>query len=105
MKVFTDPVCLTHDPPYEILSGKPVPYLESPRRVLRIKQILLDRGGFDFTDTVDGSIEPLPFISRVHRAEYVRYLESAYDSWVEDGGDKVQNIAELTRQYIDSLSC
>lgn len=90
MRVYSDPVCLSHNPQHEILSGKPVPYLESPTRISKIKDVLRRRGTFEIMDHADPDINALRFILSVHGRDYVQYLETAYDRWVEDGGDKVQ---------------
>lgn len=41
MQVVYSDDCLLHNPPHEILSGKQVPYLESPARYLVIREALL----------------------------------------------------------------
>ncbi|QRV94130.1 histone deacetylase family protein [Ceratobasidium sp. AG-Ba] len=96
--------CALHNPETEILSGKPVPYLESPERMKRIISHLLkdDRTkGWTWIDVDSNDMRHnavLPniseAISRVHDAGYVEYLEHAYKSWVEDGGSKAGVVPE-----------
>ena len=91
MKVFWHNDTLLHDPPHEILSGRLVPYLESPERLLRIRRTLEDRGIFEIVAIKDdwSSQEIHELILAVHSADYVDYLKTIYDDWVAIGGDKV----------------
>jgi acetoin utilization deacetylase AcuC-like enzyme len=91
MRVYTDSLCLSHNPPHEILSGKPVPYLESPTRISKIKDTLRKRGNFELVESADPDINAHRFILSVHSRDYVQYLETAYDRWIENGGDKVRS--------------
>jgi acetoin utilization deacetylase AcuC-like enzyme len=97
MKVFFDNNCLLHDPPYEYLSGKQVPYFEVPERITRIKQILEQHPAIFQFANADPDIDLEKHILRVHTPEYLNYLEHAYDEWTIDGGDKV------TISYIDLI--
>lgn len=90
MKVFFDEECLLHDPPYEILSGKPHPYYEAPKRLLQIRQALEENEVFQIED-VDRSVDTKKHALQVHSEDYVEYLETAFRLWAEDGADpKVQ---------------
>jgi len=90
MKVFFDEECLLHDPPYEIISGKLHPYYETPKRLLRIRQALEENDVFQIEDA-DRSIDTKKHALQVHSEDYVEYLETAFQLWVEDGADpKVQ---------------
>lgn len=89
MKVFWDPNCLLHDPPYEILSGYKVPYFESPSRLQVIKKELEEYPSLfqiELTDSSSGSIDILSHIEMVHGRGYLSYLRNAYEEWVRDGG-------------------
>lgn len=102
MKVIHHPDCLLHNPPHEILSGRPTPYLESPTRIKRILHVLQSNPSFKLSEEVDSSIDVEQAILRVHKPEYLRYLETAYEEWVKDGGDKVcrrlsVDVGELTQ--------
>ncbi|KAH9948202.1 hypothetical protein B0H21DRAFT_876236 [Amylocystis lapponica] len=85
MKVFYNPDCLLHNPPHEILSGKLVPYLESPDRLTRIKHVLESKG-FQVLQPIDRSDPkwPLEHVFKVHDPDYIRYLETIYEQWVEE---------------------
>src|ERR1700735_5542373 len=92
MKVFWDPNCLLHNPPYEILSGARVPYFESPARLQVIKKELEDHTSLfqlELTDLSSGSIDIIGHVEIVHGRGYLRYLRNAYDEWVRDGGSVV----------------
>jgi len=92
MKVFWDPNCLLHDPPYEILSGDKVPYFESPARLQVIKKELEEHPSLfqlESTDSSSGSIDITGHIETVHGRGYLNYLRNAYDEWVRDGGSAV----------------
>ena len=88
MKVVYHPDCLLHDPPYEILSGRLVPYFESPARVERILKELRQHDGYDISDTLE-TLDTEQHILAVHSQDYLDYLKTAYDEWILDGGDKV----------------
>ncbi|KAI9445365.1 Arginase/deacetylase [Lactarius indigo] len=92
MKVFWDPICLLHDPPYEILSGDKVPYFESPARLQVIKKELEERPSLfqlELTDSSSGSTDIIVHVETVHGRGYLNYLKNAYDEWVRDGGSAV----------------
>ena len=86
MKVFFDEECLLHDPPHEILSGKPHPYYEAPKRLLQIRQALEENEVFQIEDA-DRSIDARKHALQVHSEDYVEYLETAFRLWVEGGAD------------------
>lgn len=90
MLVVHSPLCLLHNPPTEILSGKPVPYKESPDRLVRVRNALSSdpEAKFELV-AVDDELDIFPNILAVHSADYIAYLRSAYDEWVQEGGDKV----------------
>ena len=109
MKVFFDEECLLHHPPYEILSGKLETYYESPERILRIRQALEGRDTFQI-ENADRSIDIQKHALRVHSEDYLKYLESAFGLWVEEGGDPkvgtgplVLPVAILTDWFQDPL--
>ncbi|KAI0042273.1 Arginase/deacetylase [Auriscalpium vulgare] len=87
MKVVYHTASLIHDPPFEFISGQPVPYFESPARWLTIKRELESAGTFEFVEA-DDTIDVLKYVSAVHGADYLAYLVTAYTRWVADGGDK-----------------
>ncbi|KAI0066592.1 Arginase/deacetylase [Artomyces pyxidatus] len=93
MKVVYDADCLLHDPPYEILSGQLVPYYESPQRLVTIKQRLESSDLFELVGS-ERDIDVLKFIAMVHSSDYVEYLMTAYQRWVEDGGDRTAVLPE-----------
>ena len=91
MRVYWHPGTLLHNPPHEILSGRLVPYLESPDRLDKIRQALEQGDIFDIISVEDDwSDEELnQHILAVHSSEYVKYLRTIYDEWVAIGGDRV----------------
>ncbi|PAV22577.1 acetylpolyamine aminohydrolase [Pyrrhoderma noxium] len=89
MKVFYHLDCLLHNPPTEILDGKPVPYLESPSRITIIKSTLQEEPSyFDITDKLDDDLDLKKWVLTVHENAYLDYLEKGYDDWIADGGDE-----------------
>ncbi|KAH9043658.1 Arginase/deacetylase [Lactarius pseudohatsudake] len=117
MKVFWDPICLLHDPPYEFLSGDKVPYFESPARLQVIKKELEEHPSLfqlELTDSSSGSIDIIGHVETVHVRGYLNYLRNAYDEWVRDGGsaDAVlpdtfphqKLVPGLSQSHVDSLS-
>ena len=90
MKVFWHDSTLLHNPPHEILSGRLVPYLESPDRLHKIRASLEELGIFEIIPVQDGDWHDVQdHILAVHSADYVDYLRMIYDEWVAVGGDKV----------------
>ncbi|EJD03548.1 Arginase/deacetylase [Fomitiporia mediterranea MF3/22] len=90
MKVFYDSDCLLHNPPYEILDGKQTPYHESPSRINIIRNVLArEPEKFQISDTLNDDLDLKKWTSTVHQPEYLDYLETAYDTWVSDGGDEI----------------
>ncbi|KAI0305038.1 hypothetical protein BC826DRAFT_1089142 [Russula brevipes] len=96
MKVFWDPDCLLHDPPYEILSGDKSPYFESPARLQSIKKELeqhpslfsFESASSSSTDSESESgLDITRYVEMVHSREYLSYLSNAYENWVQSGGD------------------
>lgn len=102
MKVFVDRDCLLHDPPYEILSGKPVPYFESPARWHAIKHELESSPSFEIAEC-DSDIDVLGYAQAIHDRDYIQYLRNAYEDWVADGNDKTAVLPE-TFQHPKLLS-
>ncbi|ETW86617.1 hypothetical protein HETIRDRAFT_99089 [Heterobasidion irregulare TC 32-1] len=103
MKVFVDRDCLLHDPPYEILSGKPVPYFESPARWHAIKHELESSPSFEIADR-DSDVDVLGYAQAIHDRDYIQYLRNAYEDWVADGNDKARSQSLETFQYPKLLS-
>ena len=90
MKVFWDPDCLLHNPPYEILSGDKIPYIESPARLQLIKKALEEYpSSFIFESASSSSQDVTRCCEMVHSREYLNYLSHAYDNWVRAGGSMV----------------
>ncbi|KAI0714634.1 hypothetical protein C8Q76DRAFT_431838 [Earliella scabrosa] len=97
MKVFWEADCLLHNPPHEILSGRLVPYLESPDRMRRIKGALEQDDRFELVPADRDWPDIKSHILAVHSAEYVDYLETIYDEWTAIGGDKSAVFPETFR--------
>ncbi|RGB27523.1 hypothetical protein C1646_630380 [Rhizophagus diaphanus] len=75
MKVFYSEVCLKHAPKHEIISGNLIDYLE----------YLNSLSNFDFVSPNDYGLDP---ILSVHSKDYVEYLQTAYEEWIKNGGNK-----------------
>ncbi|EJD41498.1 Arginase/deacetylase [Auricularia subglabra TFB-10046 SS5] len=105
MLVVHSPRCLLHDPPTEILSGKPVPYKESPDRLIRVRNALRDDPAHNYKlIAVDDELPILPHIQRVHSDDYIAYLRSAYDEWVQEGGDKARVLGLVSQVLAERRS-
>ncbi|CAB4407632.1 unnamed protein product [Rhizophagus irregularis] len=96
MKVFYSEVCLKHAPKHEIISGNLIDYLESPSRLIIIKEYLNSLSNFDFVSPNDYGLDP---ILSVHSKDYVEYLQTAYEEWLKNGGNKNAGL------YCSDLSC
>ncbi|KAF9295208.1 hypothetical protein BGZ88_002552 [Linnemannia elongata] len=86
MKVFTSTLCTTmHTPAYEFLSGAETHYYESPdRRDVILKYLESQADAFEVTErTEDFGAGP---IERVHKQDFIDYLKTAYEEWIEEGG-------------------
>ncbi|KAI0352281.1 Arginase/deacetylase [Trametes cingulata] len=89
MKVYHDADCLLHDPPHEILSGRLVPYLESPSRVQCIKDALAKAESFQFKPSeTEWPWDIVDYVRMVHAEDYVNHVKCIYDEWVAAGGDE-----------------
>lgn len=106
MKVFWNPDCLLHDPPYEFLSGDRLPYFESPLRLQLIKKELEEHPSLFTFESISSSesestLDILRYVQMVHSPGYLRYLGNAYDNWVGSGGSTV--LLQLPSSVIDYL--
>ena len=86
MEVFFDEECLLYNPPYEILSGKLQSYYETPKRLSQIRETLEGEATFQIRNP-DRSIDVRKRALQVHSEDYIQYLESAFQLWVDGGGD------------------
>ncbi|KAH8555209.1 hypothetical protein BGW37DRAFT_476196 [Umbelopsis sp. PMI_123] len=76
-------VCLSHNPPFEVSSGRWQPHSESPARLVSIHKALIKEPHiFNFIPHQDFGLSP---ILRVHSPEFVDYLQTAYKEWVSAG--------------------
>ncbi len=78
MKIFLSAEHALHNPPFELLDGKPTPYFEMPRRV-EIILAALTRAGF--ADHVAAPSATVADLTAVHTPDYLDYLANAYDRW------------------------
>lgn len=99
MHVFHTPLSLLHDPPTEILSGRPIKPYESPARVGRILSALLpddpeplftEQACHWDSDEVLQDKDLLDAIKQVHGPGYLDFLKTVYDQWCKEGGSKVR---------------
>jgi acetoin utilization deacetylase AcuC-like enzyme len=82
MQFVYSPEHARHNPRYEFLDGRLVPYYESPQRA-EIIRAALERAGHAQLAPRSHGLEP---IEAVHSAEYMRFFEHAYERWVAAGG-------------------
>ncbi|KAF9573122.1 hypothetical protein EC968_008971 [Mortierella alpina] len=86
MRVFTSALCTSmHTPAFEFLSGAETHYYESPNRREAILGYLEEHPDtFEITEHVeDFGYDP---IKRVHKQDFLNYLETAYEEWILEGG-------------------
>ncbi|KAG0322426.1 hypothetical protein BGZ97_006536 [Linnemannia gamsii] len=86
MKVFTSTLCTTlHTPAFEFLSGSETHFFESPdRRDVILKYLESQGDAFEVTERVeDFGAGP---IERVHKQDFLDYLKTAYEEWIQEGG-------------------
>ncbi|KAF9971683.1 hypothetical protein BGZ73_005278 [Actinomortierella ambigua] len=86
ISVFTSDVCLLHAPTYEFLGGAETQYYESPDRLTAIAKWLESRPDKRFVfnkDIVDYGMAP---IRKIHKPDFLEYLQTAYDEWIQEGG-------------------
>lgn len=74
---------MRHQPPYEFLDGRLVPYHESPRRAEIIHEALRRAAIGPIVAPRSFGLEP---VLAVHSQELITYLETIYGRWVEAGG-------------------
>ncbi|KAL9546199.1 hypothetical protein MBANPS3_006781 [Mucor bainieri] len=73
---------LLHNPPMEMTLGQIKPYVESPKRLINIKKFIDEHPEFEVVEPNDYSLGP---ILDVHRKDYVDFLETIYQEWVDSG--------------------
>jgi acetoin utilization deacetylase AcuC-like enzyme len=84
MKVYHHDACALHNPPYEILFGRSVPYYESPGRLQKIREALEEGGhAFEFVSAEGFDIDLDMYIRQVHGPDYLTFLRTAYQKWRE----------------------
>lgn len=82
--VYSDKVKL-HNPAKEFISHNFIEYAESPDRMNVIMEALNWMNDVEFVQPDDFSLE---HILKVHSKDYIEYLQTAYQNWVEAGLDK-----------------
>jgi len=76
-------ICLSHNPPFEVSSGRWLPHYESPARLVSIHQALIKHPEtFRLISHREFGLAP---ILRVHSPDFVEYLQTAYKEWVAAG--------------------
>ncbi|KAI9478098.1 MAG: hypothetical protein EXX96DRAFT_569576 [Benjaminiella poitrasii] len=73
---------LLHNPAMELTNGDWKPYVESPERLKSIKAFVDKSPLFELVQPFDYSTQP---ILDVHRDDYVEFLRTIYDDWVDAG--------------------
>ncbi len=82
MRAFYSRVQAGHDPSFELVSGRRVPAYEVPQRAAAILAALAAEPEVSIEEPPPALLEPL---LAVHDSGLVRYLESAWDEWIEAG--------------------
>ncbi|WP_298818672.1 histone deacetylase family protein [Chloroflexus sp.] len=82
MKIFYSVDHHHHDPPFEVLDGRSVPYFETPRRVAIILAALAAAG---FASPIAASPATLSDLTAVHTPDYLDYLAQAVARWQAAG--------------------
>lgn len=81
MQVYYSNTHRLHNPPFELFDGgQHMPYLENPERMERILSVLKEREWAELLEPEDFGLAP---VLAVHNAEYVDFLRTAYDEWMQ----------------------
>jgi len=81
VKIFYSTKHRLHNPPFEIFEGGvQMPYLENPDRMERILTTLRRKDWVEISDPEEFGLEP---VLAVHDEDYVEFLRSAYDEWMQ----------------------
>lgn len=83
MQIVYSPTHERHDPPFEMLHGRPEPYLESPSRVAHILAALAGADVGPIVPPRDAGLDP---ILTIHDRAYIDFLHTIYPRWVSAGG-------------------
>lgn len=82
MQVFYSKTHQFHNPPFELFDGgQRMPYLENPDRVERILSVLRKQDWIEILEPEDFGLDP---ILAVHDADYVNFLQTAYQEWIRE---------------------
>lgn len=84
MKIIHSPRHLGHSGHVELMNGRVVPAFEKPERV---DMILKAIGARHFGPLIQPAAHGLDPVLKVHDADYVRFLSTAWELWTEDGRD------------------
>jgi acetoin utilization deacetylase AcuC-like enzyme len=91
MKVFYSEAHRGHEPPFEIFDGGiKEPVFEHPGRMDRVLSALGKTGWAEILPPGDDGLDP---ILAVHAGDYVDYLSTAFERWIEEGGE-VKGLAQ-----------
>lgn len=81
MKIFYSDAHLAHNPPFEVFDGGvQISNFETPERMERVLAALRAAGLNDICPPDDFGLEP---ILAVHDADYVNFLRTAWDAWLQ----------------------
>jgi acetoin utilization deacetylase AcuC-like enzyme len=94
MKIFYSETHREHYPPFEVFDGGlRVPYYESPERMDRILNAL---HGVDWPDVREPSDFGLDPIVAVHDQQYLDFLASAWDEWLDSAAQDKSTLIPAT---------
>lgn len=109
MKTVFSPVQLKHAPKQEISDGELKPAVEIPERAQIVLKTIKERGLGEIVEPEDFGHRPL---HRVHRPDYLEFMESFWDRWTAAGRNKeafpfvwpVRSLrSDVTPDHIDGL--
>ncbi|MCS0503510.1 histone deacetylase family protein [Ancylobacter mangrovi] len=84
MKIIHSPRHLGHSGHVELMNGQVVPAFEKPERVAMILRAVGERQLGPFVDPQAHGLDP---VLKVHDADFIRFLSTAWELWTADGRD------------------
>jgi acetoin utilization deacetylase AcuC-like enzyme len=82
MKIYYSELHRRHNPSFEVFDGgEKVPFLENPERMDKILSALSKTRWAEITEPTDFGLGP---ILAVHTADYLNFLESAWEEWINE---------------------
>jgi acetoin utilization deacetylase AcuC-like enzyme len=89
-----------HNPKLYFALGRMDKYPEQPSRVETILKAIKDRNIGELVEPMDFGIE---YVQECHSQEYIDYLKSAYELWIQKGGDENGVIPDTYAVHVSSI--